>query len=218
MLISLMALSPQRKLHSGLSGQIKLAIYGLLSLALTVNQSSPPEAKKVAFSLDIFRVEKKSKTDLNDWQQVFSDVNITRFFTRLVTGEYPGATSPSMAIVEGKIAGSKAFMAALSKKANVSVVTRQTFTTTSGAVVPFQTFMQEGNQPTTGVNLTILPYILPEADKIKLQVSVNVFDSAPEKTAMFQQVKIKSGQTLVLSERREDDTLLLVMTTPTRLR
>ncbi len=30
-----MALSPQRKLHSGLSGQIKLAIYGLLSLALT---------------------------------------------------------------------------------------------------------------------------------------------------------------------------------------
>ncbi|WP_339056997.1 hypothetical protein [Candidatus Regiella endosymbiont of Tuberolachnus salignus] len=35
MLISLMALSPQRKLHSGLSGQIKLAIYGLLSLALT---------------------------------------------------------------------------------------------------------------------------------------------------------------------------------------
>ncbi len=213
-----MALSPQRKLHSGLSGQIKLAIYGLLSLALTVNQSSPPEAKKVAFSLDIFRVEKKSKTDLNDWQQVFSDVNITRFFTRLVTGEYPGATSPSMAIVEGKIAGSKAFMAALSKKANVSVVTRQTFTTTSGAVVPFQTFMQEGNQPTTGVNLTILPYILPEADKIKLQVSVNVFDSAPEKTAMFQQVKIKSGQTLVLSERREDDTLLLVMTTPTRLR
>ncbi|WP_339057246.1 hypothetical protein [Candidatus Regiella endosymbiont of Tuberolachnus salignus] len=36
MLISLMALSPQRKLHSGLSGQIKLAIYGLLSLALTV--------------------------------------------------------------------------------------------------------------------------------------------------------------------------------------
>lgn len=190
----------------------------LSSSAFCVNQSSPPEAKKVAFSLDIFRVEKKSKTDLNDWQQVFSDVNITRFFTRLVTGEYPGATSPSMAIVEGKIAGSKAFMAALSKKANVSVVTRQTFTTTSGAVVPFQTFMQEGNQPTTGVNLTILPYILPEADKIKLQVSVNVFDSAPEKTAMFQQVKIKSGQTLVLSERREDDTLLLVMTTPTRLR
>ncbi|WP_339057459.1 hypothetical protein [Candidatus Regiella endosymbiont of Tuberolachnus salignus] len=37
MLISLMALSPQRKLHSGLSGQIKLAIYGLLSLALTAN-------------------------------------------------------------------------------------------------------------------------------------------------------------------------------------
>ncbi|WP_339057592.1 hypothetical protein [Candidatus Regiella endosymbiont of Tuberolachnus salignus] len=36
MLISLMALSPQRKLHSGLSGQIKLAIYGLLSLALTM--------------------------------------------------------------------------------------------------------------------------------------------------------------------------------------
>ncbi|WP_339056461.1 hypothetical protein [Candidatus Regiella endosymbiont of Tuberolachnus salignus] len=36
MLISLMALSPQRKLHSGLSGQIKLAIYGLLSLALTL--------------------------------------------------------------------------------------------------------------------------------------------------------------------------------------
>ncbi|WP_339057362.1 hypothetical protein [Candidatus Regiella endosymbiont of Tuberolachnus salignus] len=38
MLISLMALSPQRKLHSGLSGQIKLAIYGLLSLALTNQQ------------------------------------------------------------------------------------------------------------------------------------------------------------------------------------
>ncbi|WP_339057352.1 hypothetical protein [Candidatus Regiella endosymbiont of Tuberolachnus salignus] len=37
MLISLMALSPQRKLHSGLSGQIKLAIYGLLSLALTAS-------------------------------------------------------------------------------------------------------------------------------------------------------------------------------------
>ncbi|WP_339057833.1 hypothetical protein [Candidatus Regiella endosymbiont of Tuberolachnus salignus] len=39
MLISLMALSPQRKLHSGLSGQIKLAIYGLLSLALTTGAS-----------------------------------------------------------------------------------------------------------------------------------------------------------------------------------
>ncbi|WP_339056571.1 hypothetical protein [Candidatus Regiella endosymbiont of Tuberolachnus salignus] len=38
MLISLMALSPQRKLHSGLSGQIKLAIYGLLSLALTLQK------------------------------------------------------------------------------------------------------------------------------------------------------------------------------------
>ncbi len=33
-----MALSPQRKLHSGLSGQIKLAIYGLLSLALTFEE------------------------------------------------------------------------------------------------------------------------------------------------------------------------------------
>ncbi len=36
-----MALSPQRKLHSGLSGQIKLAIYGLLSLALTTQPDDP---------------------------------------------------------------------------------------------------------------------------------------------------------------------------------
>ncbi|WP_339058515.1 hypothetical protein [Candidatus Regiella endosymbiont of Tuberolachnus salignus] len=50
MLISLMALSPQRKLHSGLSGQIKLAIYGLLSLALT---TKPANAAAPSLSFDI---------------------------------------------------------------------------------------------------------------------------------------------------------------------
>ncbi len=53
-----MALSPQRKLHSGLSGQIKLAIYGLLSLALTdiasiVFDASESHANNLKTELDL---------------------------------------------------------------------------------------------------------------------------------------------------------------------
>ncbi len=50
-----MALSPQRKLHSGLSGQIKLAIYGLLSLALT-NLAIPADLVQARFG-QAFNIE-----------------------------------------------------------------------------------------------------------------------------------------------------------------
>ncbi|MFB9087950.1 hypothetical protein ACFFW8_27165 [Erwinia tracheiphila] len=172
-------------------------------------------------------------------------------------------------------------MNALAEQANVSLVTQQASTTTNMSAVPVQVGTQQDyasqvntdstanvgtstsitkSTITTGFNMTMLPYIMPNSPKIELQFSINMSDDPTSRTftsgessielmktrlkTFNQRVILSSGQTLVLSgfqqvnntsgkqgvgsasffglgggaNGQKDDTMLVILITPTLLR
>lgn len=153
-------------------------------------------------------------------------------------GAAVGAVTGSVNILEGssRFSGSQLLVSALSKQGRVSVLIQPSVTTLNLEPVPVQIAKQTSylaqstttltadvgsttsltpGTVTTGFNMNLLPYILPDNETILLQYAINLSslnsirrvesgDSAIEipevdNRIMSQKVRIRSGETLVLS-------------------
>ncbi|CNI36967.1 hypothetical protein [Yersinia ruckeri] len=171
------------------------------SLSLPNNGKNEMD-RQVAIHTQILRVEAPSNNKKIDWSAVVKSP-----FTDTPADEFSG-----VAIVDEK-PGAKGFISALSTQATVSVITQSTTLTTNQAVAPFQ-YQQESGSNNEGVNMTVLPLLMPSSSKMQLQLSLSGYDTQIQpfssggntveltKTHLktfTQRVNIQSGQTLVLS-------------------
>lgn len=238
--------------------------------------------RQVVLNVKVFSVEKRRQDQLGiDWNAVFTSGSVGGSLTSAFTDASTSAMTGGLSILDGKFANSKAFVNALAEQANVSLVTQQASTTTNMSAVPVQVGTQQDyasqvntdstanvgtstsitkSTITTGFNMTMLPYIMPNSPKIELQFSINMSDDPTSHTftsgessielmktrlkTFNQRVILSSGQTLVLSgfqqvnntsgkqgvgsasffglgggaNGQKDDTMLVILITPTLLR
>lgn len=238
--------------------------------------------RQVVLNVKVFSVEKRRQDQLGiDWNAVFTSGSVGASLTSAFTDASTSAMTGGLSILDGKFANSKAFVNALEEQANVSLVTQQASTTTNMSAVPVQVGTQQDyasqvntdstanvgtstsitkSTITTGFNMTMLPYIMPNSPKIELQFSINMSDDPTSRTftsgessielmktrlkTFNQRVILSSGQTLVLSgfqqvnntsgkqgvgsasffglgggaNGQKDDTMLVILITPTLLR
>ncbi|MDL4916048.1 MAG: PilN family type IVB pilus formation outer membrane protein [Enterobacterales bacterium endosymbiont of Blomia tropicalis] len=238
--------------------------------------------RQVVLNVKVFSVEKRRQDQLGiDWNAVFTSGSVGGSLTSAFTDASTSAMTGGLSILDGKFANSKAFVNALAEQANISLVTQQASTTTNMSAVPVQVGTQQDyasqvntdstanvgtstsitkSTITTGFNMTMLPYIMPNSPKIELQFSINMSDDPTSRTftsgessielmktrlkTFNQRVILSSGQTLVLSgfqqvnntsgkqgvgsasffglgggaNGQKDDTMLVILITPTLLR
>lgn len=193
--------------------------------------------RQVVLNVEVLSVQKTSKDQLGiDWDAVFSSGSIGLSLASAFANAGDSAMSGGISIVDGKLAGSKGFIKALSEQAKVSVVTQQSSTTTNMTPLPMQVAEQEdyvsqvttdstanvGTSTsitpatiTTGFNMTLLPYIMPDSENLQLQFSMSLSDTPTRRTFtsgqssvellntklknVNQRVNMKSGQTIILS-------------------
>ncbi|MEY4474668.1 MAG: Outer rane lipoprotein BfpB [Pseudomonadota bacterium] len=193
--------------------------------------------RQVVLNVEVLSVEKKRGDQLGiDWNAVFTSGSVGATLASAFTDVSTGAITGGFSILDGKLAGSKGFLKALSEQANVSVVTQQASTTTNMIPIPMQVADQEDyaarvsvdstanvgtstsitpGTMTTGFNMTMLPYIMPDSNNIQLQFSINLSDTPTRRTftsgesslellktklkTVSQRVNMKSGQTIVMS-------------------
>lgn len=193
--------------------------------------------RQVVLNVEVLSVEKRNQDQLGiDWDAVFNSGSIGATLGSAFSGAAATTMTGGLSIFDGKLAGSKAFIKALSEQARVSVVTQQASTTTNMTPLPMQVADQEDYAAqvstsatvnvgtstsitpatiTTGFNMTLLPYIMPDASSLQLQFSISLSDSPTRRTftsgtssvellktklkTVSQRVNMKSGQTIVLS-------------------
>lgn len=193
--------------------------------------------RQVVLNVEVLSVEKRNQDQLGiDWNAVFSSGSIGATLGSPFTEATARTMTGGLSIIDGTLAGSKAFIKALSEQARVSVVTQQASTTTNMTPLPMQVADQEDYAAqistsstanvgtstsitpatiTTGFNMTLLPYIMPDAHNLQLQFSISLSDSPTRRTftsggssvellktklkTVNQRVNMKSGQTIVLS-------------------
>ncbi|EBJ4081248.1 PilN family type IVB pilus formation outer membrane protein, partial [Salmonella enterica] len=124
-------------------------------------------------------------------------------FTNAFTSANDAIASGGAMIVDGKGAGTKALVKALSEQGNVSVATQSSSLTTNLSAVPIQVALQQDyisdvtseqtanvgssisstrSTITTGFNMTVLPYLMPASSSMQLQFSVNMSDDPTMRT------------------------------------
>lgn len=193
--------------------------------------------RQVVFNVQVYSVEKRNQDQYGiDWNAVFNSGSIGLSLTNAFTGASSDALNGGISILDGKGAGTKAFIKALSEQANVSVMTEASSMTTNLSAVPIQVALQQDyasnvttentanvgssssitkSTITTGFNMTVLPFLMPQSPKMQLQFAINMSDDptmrtfTSEKTSVelmktrlktfTQRVIMQSGQTLVLS-------------------
>ncbi|HDO7154524.1 PilN family type IVB pilus formation outer membrane protein [Yokenella regensburgei] len=193
--------------------------------------------RQVVLNVQVYSVEKKTQDQLGiDWNAVFKSGSVGLSLTNAFTGAASDALNGGVSILDGKGAGTKAFVKALSEQANVSVMTEASSMTTNLSAVPIQVALQQDyasnvttentanvgssssitkSTITTGFNMTVLPFLMPQSPKMQLQFAINMSDDptmrtfTSEKTSVelmktrlktfTQRVIMQSGQTLVLS-------------------
>lgn len=193
--------------------------------------------RQVVLNVQVYSVEKRTQDQYGiDWNAVFNSGSVGLSLTNAFTGASSDALNGGISILDGKGAGTKAFIKALSEQANVSVMTEASSMTTNLSAVPIQVALQQDyasnvtteNTPnvgssssitkstiTTGFNMTVLPFLMPQSPKMQLQFAINMSDDptmrtfTSEKTSVelmktrlktfTQRVIMQSGQTLVLS-------------------
>lgn len=193
--------------------------------------------RQVVLNVEVLSVQKTKKDQLGiDWDAVFKSGSLGLSLANSFGGVADSAMSGGLTIVDGKFAGSKAFVRALSEQAKVSVVTQQSSTTTNLSPLPMQVAEQEdyvaqvttdstanvGTSTsitpatiTTGFNMTLLPYIMPDGVNMQLQFSMSLSDqptrrpyTSGESTiellntklkTVNQRVNMKTGQTIIMS-------------------
>lgn len=193
--------------------------------------------RQVVLNVEVLSVEKHRQDQLGiDWNAVFTSGSIGATLGNAFTEAAENSMTGGLSIIDGKLAGSKGFIKALSEQAKVSIVTQQASTTTNMSPLPMQVADQEDYAAqvstestanvgtstsitpatiTTGFNMTLLPYIMPDANSLQLQFSISLSDSPTRRTftsgtssvellrtklkTVNQRVNMKSGQTIVLS-------------------
>jgi len=193
--------------------------------------------RQVVLNVQVYSVEKRTQDQYGiNWNAVFNSGSVGLSLTNGFTGAASDALNGGVSILDGKGAGTKAFIKALSEQANVSVMTEASSMTTNLSAVPIQVALQQDyasnvttentanvgssssitkSTITTGFNMTVLPFLMPQSPKMQLQFAINMSDDptmrtfTSEKTSVelmktrlktfTQRVIIQSGQTLVLS-------------------
>jgi len=193
--------------------------------------------RQVVLNVQVYSVEKRTQDQYGiDWNAVFNSGSVGLSLTNAFTGVSSDALNGGISILDGKGAGTKAFIKALSEQANVSVMTEASSMTTNLSAVPIQVALQQDyasnvttentanvgssssitkSTITTGFNMTVLPFLMPQSPKMQLQFAINMSDDptmrtfTSEKTSVelmktrlktfTQRVIMQSGQTLVLS-------------------
>lgn len=193
--------------------------------------------RQVVLNVQVYSVEKKTQDQLGiDWKAVFNSGSVGTSLTNGFTGTASDALNGGISILDGKGKGTKAFINALSEQANVSVMTEASSMTTNLSAVPIQIAMQQDyasnvttentanvgssssitkSTITTGFNMTVLPFLMPQSSHMQLQFAINMSDDPTMRTftsentsvelmktrlkTFTQRVIMQSGQTLVLS-------------------
>ncbi len=193
--------------------------------------------RQVVLNVQVYSVEKRTQDQYGiDWNAVFNSGSVGLSLTNAFTGAASDALNGGVSILDGNGAGTKAFIKALSEQANVSVMTEASSMTTNLSAVPIQVALQQDyasnvttentanvgssssitkSTITTGFNMTVLPFLMPQSPKMQLQFAINMSDDptmrtfTSEKTSVelmktrlktfTQRVIMQSGQTLVLS-------------------
>ncbi|EAR6585342.1 PilN family type IVB pilus formation outer membrane protein [Salmonella enterica] len=193
--------------------------------------------RQVVLNVQIYSVESKRSDQFGiDWDAVLSLGSVKSTFTNAFANASDMGIGGAM-VVDGKGAGTKALVKALSEQGKVSVQTQASSLTTNLSAVPIQVALQQDYLPeisseqaanvgssvsvtrstiTTGFNMTVLPYLMPNSSHMQLQFSVNMSDDPTMRTqkegenstvelmktrlkTFTQRVNMKSGQTLILS-------------------
>lgn len=193
--------------------------------------------RQVVLSVEVLSLSKHRQDQLGiDWDLVFASGEIAGSVVNTFTEASENAMSTGMTILNGRFAGSSAFIHALSEQANVSIVTQEASTTTNMSAVPIQVGTQQDyadnvqnddtanvgsstsiskSTVTTGFNMTMLPYLLPDSNRIQLLFSMSLSDDPTFRTfesgdssielmktkmkVLAQRAMLQTGQTLVLS-------------------
>lgn len=194
--------------------------------------------RQVVLNVQVYSVETKNQDQLGiDWKAVFTSGSVGLSLGNAFTAAEAAALSGGVSILDGKGKGTKALIRALSEQANISVVTNASSLTTNMNSVPIQVALQQDyisevsteatanvgstttstkSTITTGFNMTVLPFLMPNSPQMQLQFSINMSDDPTMRTVkqsdnsqielmktrlktFTQRVNIKSGQTLVLS-------------------
>lgn len=193
--------------------------------------------RQVVLNVQVYSVEKKTQDQLGiDWNAVFNSGSVGLSMVNSFIGAASNAMNGGVSILDGKGAGTKAFVKALSEQANVSIMTEASSMTTNLSAVPIQVALQQDyasnittentanvgssssitkSTITTGFNMTVLPFLMPQSPKMQLQFAINMSDDPTMRTftsentsvelmktrlkTFTQRVIMQSGQTLVLS-------------------
>lgn len=193
--------------------------------------------RQVVLNVQVFSVDKRKNDQLGiDWNAVFKDSQLGLSLTSPFSNAASEMMSGGISIIDGKGKGSTAFLKALSSQANISVLTQVSSMTTNLSAVPIQVALQQDyasnastentanvgssssiskSTITTGFNMTVLPYLMPDSTKMQLQFAINMSDDPTIRTftsqsasveltrtrlkTFTQRVIMQSGQTLVLS-------------------
>lgn len=160
--------------------------------------------RQVVLNVQVYSVEKRTQDQLGiDWNAVFNSGSVGLSLTNAFTGAASDALSGGVSILDGKGAGTKAFIKALSEQANVSVMTEASSMTTNLSAVPIQVALQQDyasnvttentanvgssssitkSTITTGFNMTVLPFLMPKSPKMQLQFAINMSDDPTMRT------------------------------------
>lgn len=160
--------------------------------------------RQVVLNVQIYSVESRRSDQLGiDWDAVLSLSSVKATFTNAFTNANDAIATGGAMIVDGKGAGTKALVKALSEQGNVSVVTQSSSLTTNLSAVPIQVALQQDyisdvtseqtanvgssvsstrSTITTGFNMTVLPYLMPASSSMQLQFSVNMSDDPTMRT------------------------------------
>lgn len=153
--------------------------------------------RQVVLSVKIYSVEKRKQDQLGiDWGAVFKSGSIGLSLGSAYDAS-SDAISGGVTILDGKFAGSKAFINALSEQANVSVMTEASGLTTNLSSIPIQVALQQDyadnvstdntanvgsstsitkSTITTGFNMIAMPFLMPGSSKMELQFAINMSD------------------------------------------
>ncbi|ELZ0542512.1 PilN family type IVB pilus formation outer membrane protein [Salmonella enterica] len=160
--------------------------------------------RQVVLNVQIYSVESRRSDQLGiDWDAVLNLSSVKATFTNAFTSANDAIASGGAMIVDGKGAGTKALVKALSEQGNVSVATQSSSLTTNLSAVPIQVALQQDyisdvtseqtanvgssisstrSTITTGFNMTVLPYLMPASSSMQLQFSVNMSDDPTMRT------------------------------------
>ncbi|STM08520.1 Bundle-forming pilus B [Escherichia coli] len=168
------------------------------SIQEIVNKRNKEMSRQVVLNVEILSIKKSSQEQAGiDWNAVFNDGHLGLSLGGSFGNTAENIITSGVSIVDGKLAGSKTFLKALSSQGSVSVVTQNSAVTKNLTPVPMQIANQQGfiesvttdstanvgsstslnaATITTGFNMTLLPYIQPDSQNLQLLFSMSLSD------------------------------------------